>query len=106
MMCWIAVGAMSLQPLLGENFLIYQEWLDFFCHALQLGGLLSKGLVLVCHVRSGSLILCLLQDIEGSFQLYVILAMVGFFQGLPLTLGLTGMVRLSLLWFGCLKLSV
>lgn len=74
----IAVGAMSLQPLLGENFLIYQEWLDFFCHALQLGGLLSKGLLLVCHMRSQSLTLCPLQDIEGSFQLYVILAMVGF----------------------------
>ena len=79
MMCCIAVDAMSLQPLLGRNFLIYQEWLDF-CHALQLRGLLSKGFILVCHMHSESLISCPLQDIDGSFQLYAILAMVGFLR--------------------------
>lgn len=100
MMCCIAVGATSLQPLQGGNFLIYQERLDF-CHALQLGGLLAKGFVLVCHTDSESLISCLLQDIEDGFQLCGILVM-----GLSLMLGFTGMVQLSLVWFGCLKLSI
>lgn len=77
-MCCTAVGATSLQPVWGGgNFLIYQERLEF-CHALQLGGLLSKGFVLVCHPHSESLISCPLQDVEGSFQLYVVLVMVVF----------------------------
>lgn len=61
------------------NYLIYQEWLDV-CHALQLGGLLSKGLVLVCHMHSWSLISCHFQHIEGISQLHVILVMVGFLK--------------------------
>lgn len=68
---------LCLQPLLGVDFPISQEWLEF-CHALQLGGLLSEGFVLVCPTYSGSLISCLLQDFEGSFQMDAVLMMVEF----------------------------